>query len=87
MKRLTTLNLYYLIMPSNKILLSICIPTYNREKCLQQCLDSIVNQKAFNANIEIVISDNASSDNTDELVKKYQEKYTNISYKKNKENL
>lgn len=73
---------------SKNVLLSVCIPTYNRSNCLKQCLDSIINQEWFDENsIEIVISDNASTDNTTELVKTYQEKYKNIIYIRNNENL
>lgn len=69
-------------------LLSICIPTYNRETYLKECLDSIINQDWFNEeDIEIVISDNASKDNTSKLVKRYQNKYKNIRYLKNEKNL
>ncbi len=69
-------------------LLSICIPTYNREKYLKECLDSIINQEWFNEQeIEIVISDNASVDNTTEIVKSYQKKYNNIKYFRNEENI
>ncbi len=69
-------------------LLSICIPTYNREKYLQECLDSIVQQDGFNIDeIEIIISDNASQDNTEQLVHMYSEKYPNIHYHKNQENI
>lgn len=75
-------------MENSQPLLSICIPTYNREKYLKECLDSIVNQEWFNIDeIEIVISDNASEDNTTDLVKSYQEKYKNIKYFRNDENL
>lgn len=70
-----------------KILLSICIPTYNRSNCLKICLDSIVNQKWFNNNVEIIISDNASTDNTTNTVNRYQEKYNNFHYYRNNENL
>ncbi len=74
----------------NKPLLSICIPTYNRANYLKECLDSIVCQfddkDVFNQ-IEVVISDNASEDNTKELVEEYQKKFSNIRYFRNKENL
>ncbi|AHB41433.1 glycosyl transferase family protein [candidate division SR1 bacterium RAAC1_SR1_1] len=58
-------------------LLSICIPTYNREPYLKQLLDSIVSQKAFSEtnDVEIVIDDGPSKDNTQQLVKDYQNKY------------
>lgn len=62
---------------SKKPLLSICIPTYNRELYLKRLLDSIVSQKEFTDtdDVEIVIDDGPSKDNTEELVKTYQEKY------------
>ncbi|MDR0734197.1 MAG: glycosyltransferase family 2 protein [Elusimicrobiota bacterium] len=50
-------------------LLSVCIPTYNRAAYLSVLLDSIYVQKRDD--VEIVVSDNASTDNTREIVKKY----------------
>ena len=55
----------------NKPLLSICIPTYNRAHYLKECLGSIVAQfddRDVRDNVEVVVSDNASPDNTRELV-------------------
>jgi len=52
-------------------LLSICIPTYNRAAPLSQALNAIIAQltnKSLCEQIEIVVSDNASSDDTQELV-------------------
>ncbi len=74
----------------NRPLLSICIPTYNRAAFLPECLDSIVSQYSDEnvfKNIEVVIADNASTDNTQEVVKKYLEKYSNITYFRNEKNL
>jgi abequosyltransferase len=65
--------------------LSICIPTYNRDKYLKQLLDSILVQSDPKI-IEIVISDNASTDDTDNLVNKYIEENSNIVYYKWPEN-
>lgn len=73
-----------------KYLLSICIPTYNRAGYLKNCLDSIVVQlddKRLNNLVEIVVSDNASEDNTRELVKKYQNNFDDIKYFRNEKNL
>ena len=65
-------------------LLSICIPTYNRAVCLQECLESILlSAKGFEDKIEINILDNASRDNTEEVVRKYQTRYNFINYKIN----
>ena len=74
----------------NDPLLSIGIPTYNRADCLNKCLESIVSQFAdpeVSGRVEIVISDNDSSDNTFALVQEFQKKYPNIFYKKNPSNL
>ena len=57
------------------ILLSICIPTYNRAKYLKEALESILPQTSDE--IEIVVSDNASPDDTREVVARLQ-KVTSI---------
>jgi abequosyltransferase len=64
------------------IKLSICIPTYNRAKFLPDLLDSIVKQlDDNNKNItEVVISDNASKDNTEEVIESYRSKIPNLTY-------
>lgn len=66
-------------------LVSICIPTYNSGKFIEDSLLSIINQTY--RNIEIIIGDNASSDNTFEIVKKYQKKDSRIKYYTNETNL
>lgn len=73
---------------NNTIFLSICIPTYNRSNYLKKCLESIISQDSYNTkDIEILISDNASPDNTQEVVKSFQDKFPNIRYIKNDTNL
>lgn len=70
----------------NKPLLSICIPTYNRVHYLKECLDSIICQftdKNVYEQVEIVISDNASQDNTFSLINDYQKEFSNIKYCRN----
>lgn len=54
----------------NQTELSICIPTYNRATLLQICLKSIISQiqDDIKDKIEIIVSDNCSEDNTQELV-------------------
>lgn len=48
------------------------------------CLDSIFNNKSFNHDIEVVVSDNNSTDGTEELAKIFQLKYPNtFKYNKN----
>ena len=53
----------------NKPLVSVCIPTYNKARYLRKSLDSIINQTY--GNLEIIISDNASPDNTEEIIKSF----------------
>lgn len=67
------------------IRLSICIPTYNRAAFLGQALDSIIAQATDE--VEIVISDNASTDDTEALVRDYQTHFPRIRYHRNPENL
>ena len=69
-------------------LLSICIPTYNRSQYLKKTIDSIIGQEEFKPeDVEIVISDNCSTDDTEIVCKKYTEQYENIKYFKNQENV
>ena len=77
-------------MIESKPILSICIPTYNRAEFLDKTLESIVIQNAFlNTNdVEIVIADNCSEDNTSLVVKKYTDIFPEkIIYIKNEANI
>ena len=60
------------------IKLSICIPTYNRGALLGKTLESIIAQAP--ENVEIVVSDNASTDNTAEVIKAYSAKFSRLVY-------
>ena len=60
-------------MDSKKKILSICIPTYNRKNKLDTCLSFLVEDYLeLEDEIEVVISDNCSTDLTEEMIK---EKY------------
>ena len=48
---------------------SICIPVYNRAKYIAQCVESAMSQDY--KNLEIIISDNCSTDGTTEIIEKY----------------
>jgi abequosyltransferase len=60
------------------IKLSICIATLNRGALIAQTLDSIVSQ--LTEQVEIVIVDGASTDNTEEVVLSYRQRYANVRY-------
>jgi len=55
-----------------KPLVSILMPAYNHAKYIRQAIDSALNQTC--ENIEIIISDNASTDGTTEIIKSYTDK-------------
>lgn len=68
-------------------LLSICIPTYNRCQSLRFVLDRFVENYEFNEDVEIVVSDNCSTDDTQLVGFEYSQKYPNIKYYRNEENI
>ncbi len=53
-------------------LVSICIPTFNGAKYLEEALESI--EKQTYQNFEVVVSDDASQDSTLEIVRKFKKK-------------
>lgn len=64
----------------SEIKLSICIPTYNREAYLRSALDRFLTHYKFDFPYEVVVSDNASTDNTTQVVEEYIAKGVPISY-------
>lgn len=66
-------------------LVSIGLPVFNEERFLHETIESILNQD--HPNIEIIISDNASDDATQEICLQYAKKSTNIRYIRQKENI
>lgn len=63
--------------PTNEPILSICIPTYNRAELLKETLESIVISEVFQQTnkVEIVISNNASTDDTHEIASSFLERF------------
>ncbi len=56
--------------------LSIIIPVYNKEKYISQTLESVLAQTY--KNIEIVIVDDGSKDNTASIIDNYSKKYSSV---------
>lgn len=54
-----------------KIKISVIVPVYNREKLLKRCLDSIINQTL--KEIEIIVVNDGSTDNSEEIIKSYKD--------------
>ncbi len=57
-------------------LVSVIVTTYNHEKYIEKCLDSILFQKT-NFKYEIVLGEDESNDKTRKICIKYSEKYSN----------
>ncbi len=62
-------------------LVSIAVATYNGIKFLTQQLDTLINQTY--QHLEIVVSDDGSSDGTIEILESYEKRYPNFSFYKN----
>lgn len=71
----------------NPIKFSICIPTYNRAEYLHDCLERCVRDVQSDFPFEIVVSDNASTDNTAEVVRKFIALGAPVRYFKNETNV
>ncbi len=56
---------------------SVCVVTYNQEKYIAQCLQSLVDQ-VTDFPFEIIVSDDASADTTPQIVQKFADKYPSI---------
>ena len=56
-------------------LVSVAVITYNQDKFIRECLDSILNQEY--PNFEIIVADDCSNDNTFKILEEYVNKYPN----------
>lgn len=60
---------------TNQKILSVIIPTYNRQQKLQNCLVSISKQTISMSDIEIHVIDDGSNDQTEQMVKNFKNEY------------
>ncbi len=65
-------------MKNDNELVSIIIPVYNVEKYVEKCIDSVLNQTY--KNLEIIIINDGSTDNSEQICKDYQKKDKRIKY-------
>ena len=68
-------------------LLSYAFITYNRSRYLKKSLKSVLQQAGNDPLVEVLVCDNASTDDTKALVQKQQEQYKNLRYHCNEENI
>lgn len=77
-----------LIQLNNNIMVSVCMITYNQEKFIRDAIEGVLMQDvAFD--IEVIIADDNSSDNTEKIILDIATKHTNgswIRYTKHKTN-
>lgn len=64
-------------MNRNNVIVSIICLAYNHERYIRQCLEGFIMQKT-NFAYEIIIHDDASTDNTATIIKEYELKYPHI---------
>lgn len=56
---------------------SVCVVTYNQEKYIRTCLQSIVDQET-DFDFEVIVGDDASSDGTSAIVGEFAERYPDM---------
>lgn len=74
-------------MPSERPLLTIAVPTYNRHRYLSELLEVLTPQLARETRVELIISDNASEDDTSTVVESFRRRGLTLSYWRNETNI
>ena len=64
----------------SKYKVSVIIPVYNTEKYLSETIDSVIDQTIGFNNIELILVNDGSKDNSEKVCKYYEEKYDNVKY-------
>ncbi|MAC84745.1 MAG: glycosyl transferase [Arcobacter sp.] len=72
-------------MNLNNPLVSVIMPVFNGEKYLEEAINSIIEQTY--KNIELIILDDGSTDNSINVINKMKNKSTKINYKPNEKNI
>jgi abequosyltransferase len=70
-----------------KPLLTIAIPTHNRAWCLRELLPVLANELKDEPRVELIISDNASPDDTPSVVQDFVARGLRVNYIRNVENI
>ena len=58
--------------------LSIIVPVYNVEQYLEKCIESLVKQTLDKDKYEIIIVNDGSPDNSQDIIDKYASEYSNV---------
>ena len=70
----------------NEVVLSICIPTYERHDSLCELLKKLYIQ-ATDLKVEVIVCDNSLSDFSEDMCKSFVGKFSNFNYFRNKGNI
>lgn len=70
-----------------KPLLTIAIPTFNRAWCLRELLPVLADQVKDEPRVELIISDNASPDETSSVVQDFVARGLRVRYMRNSQNI
>ena len=62
---------------NRKVLISVVVPSYNRADTVGETLDSILQQKV-DADIEIIVGDDCSTDNAREVLLDYKQRFPDV---------
>ncbi len=68
----------------HKYLFSVVIPIYNCESYLKEAIESVINQTIGFENIELILVNDGSPDNSEKICLEYKNKYDNVIYIKQK---
>lgn len=71
----------------NLLEITIICPTYNEEKYIQTCIESLVKQDIDKEKIEVIFVDGNSTDKTVQIIKDYQKQYNWIKILNNPERI
>jgi glycosyltransferase involved in cell wall biosynthesis len=71
-------------MNTNKPAVSVILPTYNRSKTLERAINSVLKQTY--SELELIIVDDASTDNTEEIVNAFMNRDGRVKYIKHSSN-
>lgn len=82
-----TIDDFYAINPAYQYKVSIIIPAFNNSKFTKQCLETIYQNSGTRVKYQIIVIDNASTDNTQSICEDFQINFDNFKYIKNPYNL
>jgi len=72
--------------PDARPLLTIAVPTYNGAGTIRCMMDILLPQVDFGC-MEVIVSDNGSTDDTPGIIEEYREKYPQIEYRRHEKNI